>query len=295
MKKTKIIVPALGMLLLSTAASVTGTVAWFAVNTSVSVTGLKVQAKVEGGIVIAPYSMTGSSGGASITDATFAAPADNAFGNTCAMAMANAVSLLPTSTSNASNWWHNTSDSVNSHVGTGGYEALTLQKDGKHYQLNNTTYESDGQYFLYSQYKVKSTNADTFSLYVSGISVSADTNTAYLNKSVRVAVKVGGAAAVFFAPKYAADDATVLKWYVSGETPSNATVVKGTAMNTDTEPSPQVAANTINLAGLDMGIWIFYEGEDENCKTINANDNTVDALTVDVTFSTSLPAAPQNP
>lgn len=47
MKKTKIIIPALGMLLLSTAASVTGTVAWFAANASVSANGLVVTAKSE--------------------------------------------------------------------------------------------------------------------------------------------------------------------------------------------------------------------------------------------------------
>lgn len=45
MKKTKIIIPALGLLLLSTAASVTGTVAWFAMNASVSATGMQITAK----------------------------------------------------------------------------------------------------------------------------------------------------------------------------------------------------------------------------------------------------------
>ena len=47
MKKTKIIIPALGMLLLSTAASVTGTVAWFAMNNTVSATGMQVTAKTD--------------------------------------------------------------------------------------------------------------------------------------------------------------------------------------------------------------------------------------------------------
>ena len=45
MKKTKIIIPALGLLVLSTAASVTGTVAWFAMNNTVTATGLQVEAK----------------------------------------------------------------------------------------------------------------------------------------------------------------------------------------------------------------------------------------------------------
>lgn len=42
MKKTKILIPALGLLVLSTAASVTGTVAWFSANTTASATGMQV-------------------------------------------------------------------------------------------------------------------------------------------------------------------------------------------------------------------------------------------------------------
>ena len=47
MKKTKILVPAMGMLLLSTAASITGTVAWFAANASVTATGMQIQVKTD--------------------------------------------------------------------------------------------------------------------------------------------------------------------------------------------------------------------------------------------------------
>ena len=53
MKKTKIIVPALGLLLLSTAASVTGTVAWFSANTQVTVTGMQVKTSVSSNLLIA--------------------------------------------------------------------------------------------------------------------------------------------------------------------------------------------------------------------------------------------------
>ncbi len=45
MKKTKILVPAMGMLILSTAASITGTVAWFATNASVNATNMQVIVK----------------------------------------------------------------------------------------------------------------------------------------------------------------------------------------------------------------------------------------------------------
>ena len=52
MKKTKIIVPAMGLLLLGTAASVTGTVAWFSMNNSVNVTGMNVRTTVGSNILI---------------------------------------------------------------------------------------------------------------------------------------------------------------------------------------------------------------------------------------------------
>ena len=53
MKKTKIIIPAMGMLLLGTAASVTGTVAWFSMNASVNVTGMTVKTTVSDNLFIA--------------------------------------------------------------------------------------------------------------------------------------------------------------------------------------------------------------------------------------------------
>ena len=52
MKKTKIIIPALGMLLLSTAASVSGTVAWFSMNKTVTATGMSVTAKSDSSFLL---------------------------------------------------------------------------------------------------------------------------------------------------------------------------------------------------------------------------------------------------
>ena len=52
MKKTKIIVPALGLLLLSTAASVTGTVAWFSANATVTASSMTVKANVGANLFI---------------------------------------------------------------------------------------------------------------------------------------------------------------------------------------------------------------------------------------------------
>ena len=52
MKKTKILIPAMALLALSTAASVTGTVAWFQANTTVTATGLQMKSTLPSSLVI---------------------------------------------------------------------------------------------------------------------------------------------------------------------------------------------------------------------------------------------------
>lgn len=52
MKKSKILIPALGILVLSTAASITGTVAWFSSNASAKVEGMQVTTKVSSNLLI---------------------------------------------------------------------------------------------------------------------------------------------------------------------------------------------------------------------------------------------------
>ena len=55
MKKSKIIIPALAMLVMSTAATVTGTVAWFSMNKTVTAEGMMVRANGSGSIIISDY------------------------------------------------------------------------------------------------------------------------------------------------------------------------------------------------------------------------------------------------
>ena len=304
MKKTKIIVPALGMLLLSTAASVTGTVAWFAVNTSVTVTGLQVRAKAEGGIVIAPYQITKSSvsnptGEApnrtnTKTDYAIANPDANAFKNTATNNLGLAE-LYPTSTSTAVTWYHATSDDVTEYEAAGDYTTLSgLTGDGK--ILNGNGRESgDGalglysldQYFLYNKYRVKCTSlADSYGLYIRGIDVDVTgTNTAALNKSLRVAIKAGAGAVKFFAPLYAADYAGALNYYNGTAATANASIIKGAAY-TSNNMLTATASEVVN-AGIDLEIWVYYEGEDENLKTINADGVTCDQLNLEFTFATT--------
>jgi hypothetical protein len=52
MKKSKIIIPALAMLVMSSAAAVTGTVAWFTMNTKATAEGMVVAAKTNGSLIV---------------------------------------------------------------------------------------------------------------------------------------------------------------------------------------------------------------------------------------------------
>lgn len=296
MKKTKIIVPALGMLLLSTAASVTGTVAWFAVNTSVSVSGLQVKAKAEGGIVIAAYTHAASSISDSgvgynntLADATFTAPEKSAYKNEAAVNL-TAAELFPTSTYDTSAWHHATSNDVNNHAATSAYSTFgtSLQKDGKNYtgtgDDSEHAYAYDGQYFLYNQYRVKSTNDSTFSLYVSAISVSAETSASEaINNSLRVAIKVGDGAVAFFAPLYTTSEGGDLKCSNGSTAVAYTRIAKGKG---ELASKVQIANDTINSTGIDMKMWVYYEGEDPNCKTVNTDGVTIDSLSIGVTFTT---------
>ena len=67
MKKTKIIVPALAVLLLSTAASVSGTVAWFSMNTAIKVDGMSVKTKVGSNLQIAQTNLEANYSNADLT------------------------------------------------------------------------------------------------------------------------------------------------------------------------------------------------------------------------------------
>ena len=58
MKKSKIIIPALAMLVMSTAATVTGTVAWFTMNTTATAEGMVVAAKTNGSLIVKEIAAT---------------------------------------------------------------------------------------------------------------------------------------------------------------------------------------------------------------------------------------------
>lgn len=68
MKKTKVLVPALGILCLSMAASVTGTVAWFSTNATVNASGMAIKAVTASNLFIHNSSISGGIFGTAPTE-----------------------------------------------------------------------------------------------------------------------------------------------------------------------------------------------------------------------------------
>ncbi len=302
MKKTKIIIPALGLLVLSTAASVSGTVAWFSVNTSVSATGMKVQARAEAGLLIS------------------ADKSDASWGNTDASDYGTAVALLPTSTNDLSTWYHATSNSAASSAAASAYSQLAASGEGKLIvkeknlattanALAQVTYADlnsddayvaadDAAYYLMNRFYLKSSgdqisvSGTTNWLSISKLTLAGIGSSAALDASLRVGVKINNGTARIVAP-FA--DATA-SYSVAGTAAT--TAFKGTLSangnynpSLDTGFTGNIPAKTADPINIDIYLW--FEGEDANCKSNNVVQ-TLDTLTVDVEFSL-VETKPTNP
>lgn len=274
---TKKVISAAGMLAVSASMLATSTYAWFSMNTSVTATGMQMKAKAEGGIVIAPYTVSSN---------TFQAPAETAFASTAAAvqsAISDSGGLYPTSTDTSiANWFHATASQVNDYAATAGsYETLTgISTMGV---LNNS------QYFLVNKFDIKTLTTDAVSLYITDIDVTATNSATYLlDKSLRVAIKFGDTSPTykFFAPLYASDDTTTLK-YVPSVSNGSATPAAYAAntMYKGADYSGVNLSSSLGNTAVPCYIYLYFEGEDTNCTSYNARN--IENISVDVTFSTT--------
>ena len=289
MKKTKIIVPALGVLLLSTAASVTGTVAWFSMNNFVTATGMNVTAKAENGIIIsnAADGTTWKDSAISTRTATLA--------------------VKPTSTATGATWVHSTSNNAALANTGNAYAALTPVFDtttGAGYidENSNETFDAatDSAYYAMHSFYIKSSaQAITNTLYITNVKATLPTtqNSADLNKALRVLVKLNGndSSAKVYSPVYAAANYSVAT--TSGAsattpvTPINASGTNGLIAVGSQEflASQVIPANDTN-APLQIDVYLYFEGEDPNCISNNLKA-TLDEINVSVTFGTQTKTA----
>ena len=118
MKKTKVIIPALGLLVLSTAASVTGTVAWFSANATVTATGMTVTAQSDSKLLVINYGATFDNTNESTTAASTHA-ATNLY------PVAPATTLTSGNVTTASSWHYGYSAASNDPTLNGNYIVCT--------------------------------------------------------------------------------------------------------------------------------------------------------------------------
>jgi len=253
MKKTKILVPAMGMLLLSTAASITGTVAWFAANASVTATGMQLKAKTDSEYLV--ISRAGDS-------ATWSAGVST---KTVALSYPANAEVLPTSRAEVSStlsWVTANGTSNTDGTASGALTALTIT------EANNYGTASDKNYFVYDIVYVglaTGSSAPTAKNLKCNVTFTAG-QSSDLNKCLTVGVYAGttiGANAF-------------TESYVLG---SNATTaVEKTGSNNIYAGSALSAT-----AGAPIVVYAYFDGEDVNCTTAKAIN--LANITIDLEFT----------
>lgn len=250
-------------------------------NTTVTAKNMQVTAVSEGGIVIGAYTYS---------ENQWVAPADTAFKNEVESAFPGksgetlqTKQLVPTSTTKIDKWYHATSNDVDNYAASSAYTNIDFVAD------NSTSY------YLYNKFQIKSLedSGDNSSiarnLYVSAVSVTGSANSTVLNNSLRVAVRVNASTTFFFAPIYSTitEGSKLYQYGISGDSTTatrNSTAYDAKNLVIGSTPAKQIATAIGTTTPTEIEIFVYYEGEDVNCKSINAVN--IDNLNVAVSFST---------
>ena len=191
MKKfKKIMAAAIAMMTLSTAAAVTGTVAWFTASNVVTASGMNLQADTEQGI--------------NISNEAKAEWKEYALASHDGMDGENASKFIPTTTTDASTWKHGNSDDRNNSDAVGELETLVLSGPTNgiaKVNKNGSAINGKNVYLLNNFYLRSSTPTAITApkLYVNLMKATGSAASEDLDMSFRVLV-VCGSGKQFFAP-----------------------------------------------------------------------------------------------
>lgn len=268
-KMKKIMAAAIAMMTFSTAAAVTGTVAWFTASNMVNVSGMNIQAEVETGIVIANETRASESDW----------HADAVTASHDGTVSSTQQKFIPTSTGDVTTWYHANSTQydhgqqglVYTDYSVGGTNAITESSDGI------GSIGANQNIYLLNKFYVKTSSTAALSaqdLYITNISASGSSVSVNLNKSLRLAVKLGSEAVKIFAPI-----ATETASYTAG----GETAVTLSSGKTDLNANGIEIPNNQTNSPLEIKTYIYFEGEDINNKSSNITA-TLDNLSVSFTF-----------
>lgn len=283
-KMKKVVAAAIAMMSLSTAAAVTGTVAWFTASNTVSASGMSIQADTEQGINISnelraewKESATASHNG-KISDAQ--------------------AKFIPTSTVNGSTWYHANSDNRDSHVAFGSYTTLTVAQNGSTgvYAVTNPdlSITNKNVYLLNSFFLRASIPAQVTApkLYANLVeATTTGTNSTALNKTLRVLVNyvdtdhVTVLGSAIFAPFETGDD---LKAYskIGGVEGQSYTALNQRNVELASNVVIPGASNNSSDPALEIKVYVYFEGEDANCKSANIPAKVLDTISLTCKFGT---------
>lgn len=254
-----------------------GGYAWFTMNKEVTVSGLQVQATSDNGLVI--------SGDAKTTWLT----AWN-------VGMTSSVSLAPTSTNaNASSLaWvsaksHDFNDEDSEQTAEGAYTDLSLTYSAPS-PANGDFGTGEGlgrdstsgfDYVLLKKLFIKASGTEALgeTLKISDVTATVTANgdeTDQLSRSLRVLVVVNNAQSFIYAPIENYD--STIKWK---NTTTLTLVPTGTASTTSVTSIPNTDAGAIPV-----DIYIYFEGEDDACKSANIQGITLDDISIRAQFTT---------
>ena len=288
MKKSKIIVPALGILVLSTAASITGTVAWFTAANSVEVNGFRMKAEAEEGIVIANESHS---------DATH--------WNLVATASHTGVvstvqqSFVPTSTAGVKagdpeniNWFHANSGQFDNAEAGQADNKYSTHRIGATHTTDGTPYaitESDGigsttvgssakNIYLKNTFYIQSSLSAISGqdIFLENLAVTGNSSSPDLDKALRLMVVCGNQVTIFgcltgYTASYKAGGAT------------SGTAVSAVSGKQDIASNVEIPAYSVSASSIQIDTYLYFEGEDAECKSSNITA-TLDTLEISFHF-----------
>lgn len=284
----KKLIPALAMLLVAAALMGTSTYAWFSTNKNVTASGMSVKAASDGGLGIASYTAENST------------PASTAFVTNATVEWNNHKNITnptinPTSLNNGT-WYTAKATNVNEYTGSdyGTTADITSYANLSRWQIKSLAESGTGVALKVA------------SITIENAADAGKDESKALNNAIRVALRVGtrtykedgsfdkwadGDQWFYFAPTYASGT-KVYFTQAAGATYSRVentnvklgTVVTDDAANTVTSTySNTVIYNALTTTPIDVEVYVYYEGEDENCKSSNAF--SVDTLTVTVEYT----------
>lgn len=270
MKSNKKVAVAVGAATLGVIAAtgVTSGFAWFTAANTVTINGLQFQAAAEEGIVVAN--------------------SDKAAWTTSASAKHNGAGaeFIPTSTADLSAWYHALSDSATNGQSGVAYETFSItEAEGVNTGTTTTQVTSAKNVYLLNSFFIQSAGAYTIAtqdIYVQDlvVTVTGESVSGELNKSLRVGVK-NGSTATIFAPVTGA----TASYTVNGANAVTAITATAAPLTT-AEVAASVNIPAYNAAGtgaLQFDVYMWFEGEDVANKSANITA-TLDSLAVSFKF-----------